>query len=89
LRARARSLELYRASDDNRTAAHAGVTFEAEASDERKTRGDVDKTRISVRRASARTGYLATAKVERMVAGGRPMEVTFVRFTEPAGGRLT
>jgi hypothetical protein len=58
-----------------------------EIANERKTRGDVDKTRISVRRASARTGYLATTKVERIVAGGRLMEVTFVRFTEPAGGR--
>jgi hypothetical protein len=30
---------------------------------------------------------LATAKIERMVAGGKPMEVTFVRITE--AGRQT
>ena len=35
----------------------------------------------------ARRLRVATTKVERIVAGGRPMEVTFVRFTEPAGGR--
>jgi hypothetical protein len=30
---------------------------------------------------------LATAKTERMVAGGRPMEVARVRITTPADGR--
>jgi hypothetical protein len=32
-------------------------------------------------------GGLATVKIERMVAGGRPMEVTLVRITE-AGRRV-
>ena len=35
----------------------------------------------------ARRLRVATTRVERIVAGGRPMEVTFVRFTESAGGR--